>query len=153
MQTIYILLRVFVNLTLGGLLPTSKERKNNKRWERRRRAITTKIFAGLRLYGNYKLLKHFDNNEVLNALYVEVGWIVYQDGTTYRLSTHGCTRIPESEDCGIASSPSTVATTYQYGRECRLILARITRGFQLCRALHRHQGFLQGWVSRQWGFG
>lgn len=65
-------------------MPTWKERENNKRRERRRRAIAAKIFAGLRMYGNYKLPKHCDNNEVLKALCNEAGWTVEPDGTTYR---------------------------------------------------------------------
>lgn len=36
------------------------------------------------MYGNYKLPKHCDNNEVLKALCKEAGWIVEEDGTTYR---------------------------------------------------------------------
>ncbi len=36
-------------------MPTWRERENNKRRERRRRAIAAKIFSGLRAYGNYKL--------------------------------------------------------------------------------------------------
>lgn len=68
----------------GGRLPTWKERENNKRRERRRRAIAAKIFTGLRALGNYKLPKHCDNNEVLKALCAEAGWIVEPDGTTYR---------------------------------------------------------------------
>lgn len=68
----------------GTRLPTWKERENNKRRERRRRAIAAKIFAGLRMYGNYKLPKHCDNNEVLKALCNEAGWTVEPDGTTYR---------------------------------------------------------------------
>lgn len=71
-------------MTSGTRLPTWKERENNKRRERRRRAIAAKIFAGLRVYGNYKLPKHCDNNEVLKALCNEAGWIVEEDGTTYR---------------------------------------------------------------------
>ncbi|CAK9148070.1 unnamed protein product [Ilex paraguariensis] len=71
-------------MTSGTRLPTWKERENNKRRERRRRAIAAKIFAGLRMYGNYKLPKHCDNNEVLKALCNEAGWIVEEDGTTYR---------------------------------------------------------------------
>ncbi|KAI3719102.1 hypothetical protein L6452_19992 [Arctium lappa] len=71
-------------MTSGSRLPTWKERENNKRRERRRRAIAAKIFAGLRVYGNYKLPKHCDNNEVLKALCNEAGWIVEEDGTTYR---------------------------------------------------------------------
>ncbi|CAI5480100.1 unnamed protein product [Closterium sp. Yama58-4] len=65
-------------------LPTWKERENNKRRERRRRAIAAKIFTGLRTYGNYDLPKHCDNNEVLKAVCKEAGWIVEEDGTTYR---------------------------------------------------------------------
>jgi hypothetical protein len=65
-------------------LPTWKERENNKRRERRRRATAAKIFAGLRTYGNYKLPKHCDNNEVLKALCAEAGWTVEEDGRTYR---------------------------------------------------------------------
>ncbi|KAI3755725.1 hypothetical protein L1987_55531 [Smallanthus sonchifolius] len=68
----------------GARMPTWKERENNKRRERRRRAISAKIFAGLRMYGNYKLPKHCDNNEVLKALADEAGWTVEVDGTTYR---------------------------------------------------------------------
>ena len=71
-------------MTSGTRLPTWKERENNKRRERRRRAIAAKIFAGLRLYGNYKLPKHCDNNEVLKALCAEAGWTVDEDGSTYR---------------------------------------------------------------------
>ncbi|XP_008790049.1 protein BZR1 homolog 3-like [Phoenix dactylifera] len=71
-------------MTSGTRLPTWKERENNKRRERRRRAIAAKIYTGLRMYGNYKLPKHCDNNEVLKALCNEAGWIVEPDGTTYR---------------------------------------------------------------------
>lgn len=68
----------------SGRAPTWKERENNKRRERRRRAIAAKIFTGLRAQGNFKLPKHCDNNEVLKALCSEAGWIVEEDGTTYR---------------------------------------------------------------------
>lgn len=71
-------------MTSGTRMPTWRERENNKRRERRRRAIAAKIFAGLRLYGNYKLPKHCDNNEVLKAVCGEAGWTVEEDGTTYR---------------------------------------------------------------------
>ncbi|CAI5488734.1 unnamed protein product [Closterium sp. Naga37s-1] len=70
--------------TAAQRLPTWKERENNKRRERRRRAIAAKIFTGLRTYGNYDLPKHCDNNEVLKAVCKEAGWIVEEDGTTYR---------------------------------------------------------------------
>lgn len=65
-------------------LPNWKERENNKKRERRRRAIAAKIFTGLRLYGNYKLPKHCDNNEVLKALCAEAGWVVEEDGSAYK---------------------------------------------------------------------
>ncbi|KAB5534205.1 hypothetical protein DKX38_017291 [Salix brachista] len=68
----------------GTRMPTWKERENNKRRERRRRAIAAKIYSGLRMYGNFKLPKHCDNNEVLKALCNEAGWTVEEDGTTYR---------------------------------------------------------------------
>lgn len=71
-------------MTSGTRAPTWKERENNKRRERRRRAIAAKIFAGLRMYGNYNLPKHCDNNEVLKAVCREAGWTVEEDGTTYR---------------------------------------------------------------------
>ncbi|XP_028758698.1 BES1/BZR1 homolog protein 4-like isoform X2 [Neltuma alba] len=66
-------------MTSGARLPTWRERENNKRRERRRRAIAAKIFSGLRMYGNYKLPKHCDNNEVLKALCNEAGWTVEPD--------------------------------------------------------------------------
>ena len=70
--------------TNGQRLPTWKERENNKKRERRRRAIAAKIFMGLRTHGSYQLPKHCDNNEVLKAVCKEAGWIVEEDGTTYR---------------------------------------------------------------------
>lgn len=75
---------VLLKMTSGTRTPTWKERENNKRRERRRRAIAAKIFAGLRIHGNFKLPKHCDNNEVLKALCNEAGWTVEDDGTTYR---------------------------------------------------------------------
>ncbi|KAJ6420020.1 hypothetical protein OIU84_030026 [Salix udensis] len=86
----------------SGRLPTCKERENNKRRERRRRAIAAKIYTGLRTQGNFKLPKHCDNNEVLKALCSEAGWIVEEDGTTYR---KGC-RPPPIE---IAGTPTNIS--------------------------------------------
>ncbi|XP_051128406.1 BES1/BZR1 homolog protein 4-like [Andrographis paniculata] len=92
-------------MTSGTRMPTWKERENNKRRERRRRAIAAKIFAGLRMYGNYKLPKHCDNNEVLKALCNEAGWIVEDDGTTYR---KGCKPVERIDIMGSAAvSPCT----------------------------------------------
>ncbi|KAG5121678.1 hypothetical protein JHK84_040018 [Glycine max] len=91
-----------------GRLPTWKERENNKRRERRQRAIAAKIYTGLRAQGNYKLLKHCDNNEVVKALCAEVGWIVEEDGTTYQ---KGCKRPSASEIEGTTTNISYVSTT------------------------------------------
>ncbi|GMI90654.1 BRASSINAZOLE-RESISTANT 1 [Hibiscus trionum] len=75
--------------------PSLRERENNRRRERRRRAIAAKIYTGLRAQGNYNLPKHCDNNEVLKALCTEAGWVVEEDGTTYR---KGCKPPPASID-------------------------------------------------------
>ena len=64
--------------------PSWRERENNRRRERRRRAVAAKIYTGLRAQGSYNLPKHCDNNEVLKALCAEAGWVVEEDGTTYR---------------------------------------------------------------------
>ncbi|KAL9260318.1 BES1/BZR1 homolog protein 2-like protein [Drosera capensis] len=84
----------------GGRLPTWKERENNKRRERRRRAIAAKVFAGLRSQGNYKLPKHCDINEVLKALCAEAGWVVEEDGTTYRKG-QGCVHFDFFRACSL----------------------------------------------------
>ncbi|OVA18654.1 BZR1 [Macleaya cordata] len=93
----------------SGRLPTWKERENNKRRERRRRAIAAKIYQGLRAMGNYKLPKHCDNNEVLKALCAEAGWIVEEDGTTYR---KGCKPPPQNEIGGTSTNISP-CSSYQ----------------------------------------
>ncbi|KAK8913979.1 hypothetical protein KSP39_PZI023405 [Platanthera zijinensis] len=107
-------------MTSGTRLSTWKERENNKRRERRRRAIAAKIYAGLRMYGNYKLPKHCDNNEVLKALCNEAGWTVEPDGTTYRkvnckpallLYLMGCMP-PERMDSVGCSTPSSPHSSY-----------------------------------------
>ncbi|KAK9284318.1 hypothetical protein L1049_023489 [Liquidambar formosana] len=90
----------------SGRLPTWKERENNKRRERRRRAIAAKIYSGLRAQGSYKLPKHCDNNEVLKALCAEAGWVVEEDGTTYR---KGC-RPPPTEIAGTSTNISACSS-------------------------------------------
>ncbi|KAK4487366.1 hypothetical protein RD792_006012 [Penstemon davidsonii] len=90
-------------MTGGTRMPTWKERENNKRRERRRRAFAAKIFCGLRLYGNYTLPKHCDNNEVLKALCNEAGWSVHPDGTTYR---KGCKPVENMNFMGRSTSAS-----------------------------------------------
>ncbi|GLU22810.1 hypothetical protein SLE2022_388570 [Rubroshorea leprosula] len=96
-------------MTSGTRMPTWKERENNKRRERRRRAIAAKIFAGLRMYGNFKLPKHCDNNEVLKALCNEAGWTVEEDGTTYR---KGCKPVDRMDIMGGSTSASP-CSSYQ----------------------------------------
>uniref|UniRef100_A0A5B7BRL4 Protein BZR1 homolog n=1 Tax=Davidia involucrata TaxID=16924 RepID=A0A5B7BRL4_DAVIN len=90
----------------SGRLPTWKERENNKRRERRRRAIAAKIYSGLRAQGNFRLPKHCDNNEVLKALCAEAGWVVEEDGTTYR---KGC-KPPPSEIGGTSTNMSACSS-------------------------------------------
>ncbi|CAN1814223.1 BES1/BZR1 homolog protein 1 [Linum perenne] len=81
------------------------------RRERRRRAIAAKIYTGLRSQGNFKLPKHCDNNEVLKALCAEAGWIVEEDGTTYRkvlflvFTTISCSSIQPSPQSSNFQSP------------------------------------------------
>ncbi|KAE8667813.1 Protein BZR1-like protein 4 [Hibiscus syriacus] len=94
-------------MTSGTRMPTWKERDNNKRRERRRRAIAAKIFAGLRMYGNYKLPKHCDNNEVLKALCNEAGWTVEPDGTAYRKGCKPLERMDMVGGCATASPSSS----------------------------------------------
>ncbi|GAB4849327.1 BES1/BZR1 protein 4 [Ancistrocladus abbreviatus] len=96
-------------MTTGARMPSWKERENNKRRERRRRAIAAKIFAGLRMYGNYLLPKHCDNNEVLKALCNEAGWTVEPDGTTYR---KGCKPVEHMDIMG-GSTAASPCSSYQ----------------------------------------
>ncbi|XP_074576002.1 protein BZR1 homolog 3-like [Curcuma longa] len=96
-------------MTSGTRMPTWRERENNKRRERRRRAIAAKIYAGLRAYGNYTLPKHCDNNAVLKALCEEAGWTVEEDGTTYR---KGSKALKCVESVGPSASPSP-CSSYQ----------------------------------------
>ncbi|GAV88609.1 DUF822 domain-containing protein [Cephalotus follicularis] len=96
-------------MTSGARMPTWKERENNKRRERRRRAIAAKIFSGLRMYGNYKLPKHCDNNEVLKALCDEAGWTVEEDGTTYR---KGCKPAVDHMDIIGGSASASPCSSY-----------------------------------------
>ncbi|KAJ1259514.1 hypothetical protein BS78_10G162000 [Paspalum vaginatum] len=112
--------------TLGGSrVLTWRERENNRRRERRRRAIATRIYAGLRAYGNYNLPKHCDNNEVLKALCDEAGWTVEADGTTYR---KGC-KPPVEEDHDQSSpldsyNPSPASSSFpSFGSSSHITIA------------------------------
>lgn len=75
--------------------------------ERQRRAITTKIFQGLRKHGGYHLSPRADINEVLRELAKEAGWVVDPDGTTYRskLATTCCSL------CGNMKTSTTTTPT------------------------------------------
>lgn len=68
-----------------------KEKERTKLRERHRRAITSRMLAGLRQHGNFPLPARADMNDVLAALAREAGWVVEADGTTYRPATLGPT--------------------------------------------------------------
>ncbi|KAH6760828.1 beta-amylase 2 [Perilla frutescens var. hirtella] len=61
-----------------------KEKERTKLRERHRRAITSRMLAGLRQYGNFPLPARADMNDVIAALAREAGWTVEPDGTAYR---------------------------------------------------------------------
>ncbi|KAE8684484.1 Protein BZR1-like protein 1 [Hibiscus syriacus] len=65
--------------------------------------MAAKIYTGLRARGNYNLPNHCDNNEVLKALCAEAGWVVEEDGTTYR---KGCKPPPPNSFMSSQSSSS-----------------------------------------------
>lgn len=69
-----------------GRKEREKEKERTKLRERHRRAITSRMLAGLRQYGNFNLPARADMNDVLAALAREAGWSVDPDGTTYRPS-------------------------------------------------------------------
>lgn len=74
------------NNSTGGKVKKEreKEKERTKLRERHRRAITSRMLAGLRQYGNFPLPARADMNDVLAALAREAGWVVEADGTTYR---------------------------------------------------------------------
>uniref|UniRef100_A0A7N0V802 Beta-amylase n=1 Tax=Kalanchoe fedtschenkoi TaxID=63787 RepID=A0A7N0V802_KALFE len=61
-----------------------REKERTKLRERHRRAVTSRMLAGLRQYGNFPLPARADMNDVLAALARQAGWTVEADGTTYR---------------------------------------------------------------------
>ncbi|MED6110286.1 hypothetical protein PIB30_041562 [Stylosanthes scabra] len=63
---------------------SESEREKTKMRERKRRAITTNIFRGIRNHGGYPLNNRSDINAVLRHLANEAGFVVDEDGTTYR---------------------------------------------------------------------
>ena len=74
----------------GGEIPAKgrkerdKEKERTKLRERHRRAITSRMLAGFRQYGNFQLHARADMNDVLAALARQAGWTVEPDGTTFR---------------------------------------------------------------------
>ncbi|XP_066329203.1 beta-amylase 8-like isoform X3 [Miscanthus floridulus] len=63
-----------------------REKERTKMRERHRRAITSRMLAGLRQHGNFPLPARADMNDVLAALARGAGWTVQPDGTTFRSS-------------------------------------------------------------------
>ncbi|KAI3439738.1 Beta-amylase, partial [Psidium guajava] len=96
-----------------GKREREKEKERTKLRERHRRAITSRMLAGLRQYGNFPLPARADMNDVLSALAREAGWTVEADGTTHRLSppnSHLATFSARSMD-----SPASAASLKSYG--------------------------------------
>ncbi|XP_011624011.1 beta-amylase 8 isoform X1 [Amborella trichopoda] len=82
------------SLSTKGRKEREKEKERTKLRERHRRAITSRMLAGLRQYGNFTLPARADMNDVLAALAREAGWTVEPDGTTYRTSPATLTPFP-----------------------------------------------------------
>ncbi|KAJ6301759.1 hypothetical protein OIU77_015971 [Salix suchowensis] len=80
-------------------------RREQKLRERQRRAITTRIFHGLRKFGGYHLSRRSDINQVLRELAKEAGWVVEPDGTTYRYKV-----VSRCPTCGVIPNTSTNTT-------------------------------------------
>ncbi|RZC67877.1 hypothetical protein C5167_011567 [Papaver somniferum] len=76
------------SITERVALRSASEKEKTKMRERQRRAITTKIFTGLRKHGGYNLPPRSDINDVLRQLAREAGWFIEPDGTTYRVQNH-----------------------------------------------------------------
>lgn len=74
-------------ISTASSLRSESEKEKTKMRERQRRAITGKIFHGLRKHGGYRLSPRADINEVLRNLAAEAGWTVHSDGTTFRSSS------------------------------------------------------------------
>ncbi|KAF4379341.1 hypothetical protein F8388_013559 [Cannabis sativa] len=104
----------------GGRSETEKEK--TKMRERHRRAITGKIFHGLRKHGGYPLSPRADINEVLRQLAREAGWIVEPDGTTYRAANlvgiNGCPVCGVAKTSGTSTPTSSVVIVGGTGGEC-----------------------------------
>ncbi|KAJ6423674.1 hypothetical protein OIU84_024616 [Salix udensis] len=96
----------------SGRSESDKER--TKLRERERRAITTRIFHGLRKFGGYHLSRRSDINQVLRELAKEAGWVVEPDGTTYRYKV-----VSRCPTCGVMPEYKHQHDTYhQQHRHC-----------------------------------
>ncbi|CAL5192682.1 unnamed protein product [Lathyrus oleraceus] len=82
-----------------------EEKERTKLRERRRRAITARILAGLRRHGNYNLRVRADINDVIAALAREAGWVVLPDGTTFPSKSQG--QIPAGGNPAVVTSSSS----------------------------------------------
>lgn len=83
-----------------------EEKERTKLRERRRRAITARILAGLRRHGNYNLRVRADINDVIAALAREAGWVVLPDGTTFPSKSQG--QMPAGGNSAVVTSSSHV---------------------------------------------
>lgn len=83
-----------------------KEKERTKLRERHRRAITSRMLAGLRQYGNFPLPARADMNDVIAALAREAGWTVEPDGTTCR-QTLPAPSLPQPQPLPISHFNST----------------------------------------------
>lgn len=97
-----------------------KEKERTKLRERHRRAITSRMLAGLRQYGNFPLPARADMNDVIAALAREAGWTVEPDGTTFRQTSPALLQ-PQSQPLPIShfnsiqqnnSNASTVVSVF-----------------------------------------
>ncbi|KHN29360.1 Beta-amylase 7 [Glycine soja] len=88
-----------------------EEKERTKLRERRRRAITARILAGLRRHGNYNLRVRADINDVIAALAREAGWVVLPDGSTFPSRSQG--QKPAGGNSTIVTSSSSLAASQQ----------------------------------------
>ncbi|MFQ6667976.1 hypothetical protein Gotur_033812 [Gossypium turneri] len=77
-------LRTLTSTPKSKRKPSWRERERTTGGGRGGGAIVAKIYSRPRAQGNYNLPKHYNNNNVLKALCAKVGWVVEDDGTTYR---------------------------------------------------------------------
>ncbi|KAM1584350.1 hypothetical protein EV2_038770 [Malus domestica] len=86
---------------------SESEKEKTKMRERQMKAITTKIFHGLRKHGGYRFSPRGDINKVLRHLATEAGWLIEPDSTTYHPPN-----VPNyCPSCGTLKVTTPVATT------------------------------------------